>query len=62
MPQTLTLDDIRAEFDAPANVPEDRKVDLNFAMGGVPNDLVDPYEPCDFLARDDIPRILFNKP
>lgn len=57
-----TLDDIRAQFDAPDNVPEDRKVDLGFAMGMVPNDLVDPYEPCDFLNKDDIPRLLYNKP
>jgi len=62
MPQTMTLDDIRCQFDAPENVPEDRKVDLNFAMGTVPNDLVDPYEPCDFLNKEDIPRLLYNKP
>ncbi|PEQ12023.1 cytochrome [Novosphingobium sp. PC22D] len=62
MTQALTLDAVRAEFDAPENVPEDRKVDLNFAMGSVPNDLVDPYEPCEFLNHPDIPRLLYNKP
>jgi len=62
MTETMTLDDIRAEFEAPDNVPEDRKVDLTFAMGMVPNDLVDPYAPSDFLNKEDIPRLLYNKP
>lgn len=62
MTETLTLDDIRTDFEAPENVPDDLKVDLNFAMGSVPNDLVDPYLPCDFLTKPDIPRILYNKP
>ncbi|WP_395393370.1 cytochrome P450 [Novosphingobium sp. BL-8A] len=62
MPQMQTLDDIRVEFDAPDNVPKDRIVDLGFAMGTVPNDLVDPYEPMGWLAGDDIPRLLYNPP
>lgn len=62
MPQTQTLDDIRVDFDAPANVPKDRIVDLTFAMGSIPNDLVDPYEPCGWLAGPEIPRLLFNPP
>jgi cytochrome P450 len=58
-----TLDAIRTEFaDAPAHVPADRIVDLNFAMGGVPNDLVDPYEQFDWLNGQEIPRLLFNVP
>jgi cytochrome P450 len=57
-----TLDAIRVDFDAPAHVPVDRRVDLNFAMGGVPNDLVDPYEPFQWLSGPDIPRLLFNRP
>ncbi|GGN60875.1 cytochrome P450 [Novosphingobium indicum] len=62
MPQTQTLDDIRVDFDAPDNVPKDRIVDLTFAMGSIPNDLVDPYEPCGWLAGPEIPRLLFNPP
>jgi len=62
MPQTPTLDDIRVEFDAPDNVPKDRIVDLGFAMGSAPNDLVDPYEPMGWLAGEDVPRLLFNPP
>lgn len=62
MTQKRSLDDIRVEFDAPDNVPKDRVVDLSFAMGSVPNDLVDPYEPCDWLAGPEIPRLLFNPP
>ena len=62
MPENRTLDSIRVDFDAPAHVPKDRLVDLNWAMGGSPNDLVDPYEPTDWLAAPDIPRLLFNRP
>ncbi|MFV8816756.1 cytochrome P450 [Haliea sp. E17] len=62
MPHPRTLDAIRADFDAPPHVPRDRIVDINWAMGSVPNDLVDPYEPCGWLAGDDIPRILYNVP
>ena len=36
------LDAIRVDAPAPAHVPQDRIVNLAFAMGGVPNDLVDP--------------------
>jgi cytochrome P450 len=62
MPNNDTLDAIRVEFDAPANVPKDRIVDLGFAMGSEPNDLVDPYGPVGWLADPAIPRILFNPP
>jgi cytochrome P450 len=47
---------------APDNVPKDRIVDLSFAMGGLPNDLVDPYEPMDWLAGPDIPPLIYNVP
>jgi len=57
-----TLDSIRADFQAPPHVPRDRIVDINWAMGGVPNDLVDPYEPCGWLAGPEIPRLLYNVP
>ena len=57
-----SLDEIRVDFAAPPNVPKDRLVDLSFAMGSVPNDLVDPYEPFDWLAGPDIPPLLYNRP
>jgi cytochrome P450 len=57
-----TLDSIRVDREAPAHVPKDRIVDLSFAMGGVPNDLVDPYEPFEWLAGPEIPRLLYNMP
>lgn len=58
-----SLDGIRVDYpDAPAHVPKDRIVDLGAAMGGIPNDLVDPYEPFGWLNGPDIPRLLFNRP
>ncbi len=62
MPQPRTLDDIRADFDAPPHVPRELIVDINWAMGSVPNDLVDPYAPCGWLAGPEIPRLLYNVP
>ncbi|MFC0204384.1 cytochrome P450 [Novosphingobium soli] len=62
MPQSRTLDDIRVDYEAPDNVPRDRVVDLSFANGSEPNDLVDPYEPFGWLNGDDVPRLLFNPP
>jgi cytochrome P450 len=63
MPEHRTLESIRVDFPAaPAHVPRDRIVDLSWAMGGTPNDLVDPYEPFEWLAGEDIPRLLFNPP
>ena len=60
MQQERTLDSIRVNWPAPDHVPEDRKVDLTFAMGSVLNDLVDPYEPCGWLADPAIPRLLYE--
>ena len=57
-----TLADIRVSHPAPAHVPRDRVVDLRFALGFVPNDLIDPYEPFQWLNGPDIPGILFNAP
>lgn len=63
MPPVRTLAAIRTDFPgAPAHVPKDRIVDLSWAMGGTPNDLVDPYEPFEWLAGADIPPLLFNPP
>ena len=55
-----TLDSIRIEAEVPAHVPRDRVVDVSFAMGGEPNDLVDPYEPFEWLAGPEIPRLLWQ--
>jgi cytochrome P450 len=62
MQEFRTLDSIRVDYQAPAHVPKDRIVDMSFAMGGVPNDLVDPYEPFGWLAGPDIPRLLYTVP
>jgi len=63
MAEQRTLDSIRVDFpNAPAHVPKDRIVDLSWAMGGAPNDLVDPYEPFEWLNGEDIPALLFNPP
>jgi cytochrome P450 len=58
-----TLDSIRVDFPgAPAHVPKDLIVDISFAMGNTPNDLVDPYEPSEWLNGPEIPRLLYNIP
>jgi cytochrome P450 len=57
-----TLQDIRSDYVAPPHVPRDRIVDLSWAMGNVPNDLVDPYEPFEWLSAPDIPRLLYSRP
>src|SRR5882724_6732103 len=57
-----TLNDIRSDFRAPAHVPRERIVDLSWAMGGVPNELVDPYIPFEWLNGQDIPRLLYSPP
>lgn len=55
-----TLDSIRVDLPAPPHVPRDRVVDLSWALGSNPNDLVDPYLPCEWLAGPEIPRLLYN--
>jgi cytochrome P450 len=62
MPETATLDSIRVDYPAPPHVPKDRVVDLSWALGYTPNDLVDPYEPFAWLNGPEIPRLLFNPP
>ncbi len=57
-----TLASIRVDYPAPPHVPRDRLVDLTTALGFTPNDLVDPYEPCEWLSSPEIPRLLFNPP
>ncbi|CAN7232128.1 cytochrome P450 [Phenylobacterium sp. LjRoot219] len=62
MTKPRTLDSIRVDVPVPPHVPKDRVVDISFAMGSVPNDLRDPYEPFDWLNGPEIPRILYNAP
>jgi cytochrome P450 len=62
MPEPRTLDSIRVDVPVPPHVPKDRVVDLTWAIGSVPNDLVDPYAPCAWLNGPEIPRILYNAP
>ncbi len=60
MLQQRTLDSIRVDHPAPPHVPKDRLVDLSWALGYIPNDLVDPYEHSGWLSGPEIPRLLFN--
>jgi len=55
-----TIESIRIDVPVPDNVPKDRVVDLAFAMGGIPNDDVDPYAQCEWLTGEEIPRILYQ--
>jgi cytochrome P450 len=57
-----TLDSIRVDIPTPPHVPKDRVVDVSWAMGGLPNDLVDPYEPVGWLNGPEIPRLLYAAP
>jgi cytochrome P450 len=64
MPESVaperTLSSIKIDFRAPPHVPADRIVDLSWALGFVPNDLVDPYAPCAWLNGADVPRLLYT--
>jgi cytochrome P450 len=62
MAEARTLDSIRVDVPVPPHVPKDRVVDITWAIGSVPNDLRDPYEPCGWLSGPEIPRILYNAP
>lgn len=61
-PRALPRDlaSIRSDSPAPAHVPPDRVVYLQWATGQTPNDLVEPYEPCGWLLGADVPRILYD--
>ena len=54
-----TLESCRVDWPAPDNVPDHLKVDLNWANGFDPNDLVDPYVPGKWLSGEDIPPLLY---
>ena len=43
----------------PDHVPAALVKDLHFAMGDVPNDLDEPYTPCDVLRDPSVPRVLW---
>lgn len=60
MSQKRTLESIRVDHSVPSHVPRDNVVDLSWAMGLLPNDLVDPYAPCEWMVDADLPRLLFN--
>jgi cytochrome P450 len=60
MSQTRTLASILSDLPAPAHVPRDRVVDLQWAMGHETNDLVEPYSPCAWLLNPAVPRILYD--
>jgi len=45
---------------APPHVPRDRVVDIRFAMGHAPNDLLDPYVETDKLRAPGVPRLLYS--
>jgi cytochrome P450 len=55
-----TLNQVRVDYPAPAHVPNDRLVDLGWAQGYIPSDLVDPYEPFGWLSGPEIPRLLYR--
>lgn len=54
------LSSIRRDYAAPPHVPKDRLVDVSWAFGNIPNDLLDPYEPVGWLSGPEIPRLLFS--
>lgn len=60
MPNERTLDSIRVDQPVPAHVPKDLAVDISFAMGNDPNDLVDPYEPYGWLSGPEMPPLMYN--
>ncbi|WP_174274452.1 cytochrome P450 [Sphingomonas bacterium] len=55
-----TLESVRVDYPAPPHVPKDLLVDLSWAQGYLPSDLVDPYEPFGWLSGPDIPRLLYT--
>ena len=60
MAERHTLDEVRVDYPAPPHVPADRLVDLGWAQGYLPSDLVDPYEPFGWLSGPDVPRLLYT--
>ena len=56
----MGLADWIVEEPAPPHVPRDRVVDIRFAMGFEPNDLLDPYVRTDALRAPGVPRLLYS--
>lgn len=55
-----SLKEIQVDWPAPDHVPAELKVNLAWASGMQPNDLVDPYAPCDWLSGPDVPPLLYT--
>lgn len=55
-----SLADWQVDEPAPAHVPQERVVDIRFALGGGRNDLLDPYAPTDALRAPGVPRLLYS--
>lgn len=59
-PTPRTIADMQVDWPAPDHVPEQLKVNLDWALGARPNDLVDAYEPAGWLAGPDVPPLLYQ--
>lgn len=55
-----TIAEMRVDWPTPDHIPDHLKVDLGWASGMTPNDLVDPYEPCAWLSGADVPPLLYQ--
>ena len=55
-----TLAEMQVDWDAPDHVPAHLKVNLDWALGNRPNDLVDAFEPVGWLAGPDVPPLLYQ--
>ena len=55
-----SLNEMQVDWPAPDHIPPELKFDLGWALGMTPNDLVDPYAPCGWLAGADVPPLLYN--
>lgn len=56
----MALADWQVDEPAPPHVPRERVVDIRFAMGHAPNDLLDPYAATDALRAPGVPRLLYS--
>ncbi len=56
----MALADWQVDEAAPPHVPRERVVDVRFAMGHAPNDLLDPYVATDALRAPGVPRLLYS--
>lgn len=55
-----TIAEMRVDWPAPDHVPEHLKVDLAWASGSLPNNLVDTFEPAGWLSGPDVPPLLYQ--